>query len=135
MKRVRFKFLFFGGFTGWFLGYVLGLTCYGWYFLPDNVLLIYSLGGAIFTGLLYNGLMMVDGYSNRLRYAVTGALAGTTLACAGGFIYVSGIDLSAITFQDGLVFEWALIHCGIIIGIIGFLIGSRADKRLRYSTS
>jgi hypothetical protein len=135
MKHARFIYLFYGALTGWFLGYILGMASYGWYFAPRNGLLIYSILGAIFTSLLYNGVMMVEGYSNKLRYTVTGLLLGSFLACIGGIIYVGGLDLTKISFQNGLVFEWALIHCGIIIGIIGFLIGSRADKRLSHSIS
>ena len=135
MKRTNFKYLFFGALTGCFLGMTLGYASYGWYFYPQFALLAYSTLGAIFMALLYNGLMMVEGYSNRLRYGVTGLMLGSLLACIGGFLYVGGLNLSAISFQDGLVFDWALIHCSIIIGIIGFLIGSRADRRLSHSIS
>jgi len=130
MKRAKFKYLFIGGFAGWFIGHVIGLMSYGFYFSTESVIFIYSAVGAFFGALLYNGLMMVDGYSNKLRYAVTGGLLGYVLACVGGLVYVGGLDLTAISFQDGLVFEWGLIHCGIIIGIIGFLIGSRVERRL-----
>jgi len=133
MRRADFKYLFLGGVAGWFIGHTIGLMSYSWYFYTESMIIIYSAAGAFFGALLYNGLMMVDGYSNRLRYAVTGGLLGYILACIAGFIYVRGLDLSAISFQNGLVFEWALIHCGIIIGIIGFLIGSRADRRLSHS--
>ena len=109
MKRAKFIYLFTGGFAGWFIGHIIGLMSYGFYFSTESVIFIYS---------------------NRFRYAVTGGLVGYILACVGGFVYVGGLDLTAISFQDGLVFEWALIHCGIIIGIIGFLIGSRVDRRL-----
>ena len=135
MKRAKFKYLFFGGMTGWLLGYIIGLASNSWYFFSPGEIIIYSSVGAFFGALLYNGVMMVDGYSNKFRYAVTGGLLGAALACVGGFIYVRGLDLSAISFQSGLVFEWALIHCCIIIGIIGFIIGSRADRRLSHSVN
>jgi fluoride ion exporter CrcB/FEX len=133
MKRAKFKYLFFGGIAGWLLGYIIGLAANNWYFFSPRNIIFYSAVGAFFGALMYNGIMMVDGYSNRFRYTVTGGLLGAALACIGGFIYVRSLDLSAISFQSGMVFEWALIHCGIIIGIIGFMIGSRADRRLSHS--
>ena len=76
--------------------------------------------------------MMVDGYSNRLRYGITAAMLGFILACSVGFIHLRSFDLTRLSFQNGLVFDWALVHCAIIIGIIGFLIGGRADRRLSH---
>ena len=116
--RFSLKYILFGGIAGLMIGYNVGLGSYGWYFAPDGALFIYLVGGTIFTALLYNGLMMVEGYSNKVRYAATGGLIGTVLACTGGFIYVKSLDLSIISFQDVLVFVWALLHCGISIGII-----------------
>jgi hypothetical protein len=133
MLRSRFKYLFPGGFAGWFAGYTLCLASNGWYFARLIDIFEYSLLGAIFGALLYNGLMMVEGYSNKLRFGATGMLFGLALACIGGMIYVKNYDLMRFSFQDGLFFDWALIHCAIIIGIIGFLIGSRADRRLSHS--
>ena len=133
MNRAKLKYLFFGGATGWLLGYLAALGSNGWYFATPATVLTCSIVGAIFSALLYNGLMMVEGYSNRLRYGVTGGLLGYIVACIGGFVYIGGLDMTRISFQNGLVFDWALIHCAIIIGIIGFLIGSRADKRLSHS--
>ncbi len=133
MLNYRFKYLFFGGFAGWLAGYVLCLASNGWYFARQIDIFEYSILGAFFGGLLYNGLMMVDGYSNRLRYGVTAMFFGLIIACAGGMYYVRNYDLTLFSFQDGLFFDWALIHCAIIIGIIGFYIGSRADRRLSHS--